>query len=67
MLKTKLTVHVPRDLLEYAKCYAAQNNTTMTNLIVAYLGRIPRQTLETAPIVRRLSGRLSKNVSMQDY
>ena len=41
MPKTKLTVRVPRDLIKNAKRYAAQNNTTLTNLIEAYLRRIP--------------------------
>ena len=68
MPETKLTVRVPRDLLENAKRYAAQNNTTLTNLIEAYLRRIPVQSaLEDAPIVRRLSGTLSQEASIQDY
>ena len=68
MEQTKLTVRVPRDLLENIKRYAAENNTTITDLIEAYLRRIPaQQSLDDAPIVRRLSGILSKNVSLQDY
>lgn len=68
MQETKLTVRVPRDLLENVKRYASQNNTTLTKLIEAYLRRIPVQApLENAPIVRRLSGALSQNVSIQDY
>jgi len=68
MDETKLTVHVPRDLLENVKLYAAQNHTTLTGLIEAYLRRIPAQhPLENAPIVRRLSGSLSPEVSIQDY
>jgi hypothetical protein len=68
MQETKLTVRVPRDLLENIKRYAAQNNTTITNLIEAFLRRIPaQQSLEEAPIVRRLSGTLSPNVTIQDY
>ena len=68
MEETKLTVRVPRDLLENAKRYAAQNDTTLTNLIEAYLRRIPaRQSLEKAPIVRRLSGTLPQDVTIQDY
>jgi hypothetical protein len=68
MNETKLTVRVPRELLENVKRYAAQNNTTLTNLIEAYLRRIPVQApLENAPIVQRLSGTLSKEVSVQDY
>jgi hypothetical protein len=64
----KLTVRVPRDLLENIKRYAAQNNTTLTDLIEAYLRSIPAQEpLVNAPIVRRLSGSLSQVVSVQDY
>ena len=68
MQETKLTVRVPRDLLENIKRYAAQNNTTLTDLIEAYLRRIPsQQSLENAPIVRRLSGTLPPDVTLQDY
>ena len=68
MEQTKLTVRVPRDLLENVKRYAAENNTTLTDLIEAYLRRIPAQgSLVDAPIVRRLSGTLSKGLSKRDY
>jgi len=68
MQETKLTVRVPRDLLENIKRYAAQNNTTLTDLIEAYLRRIPvQQPLDSAPIVRRLTGILSSDVTTQDY
>ena len=68
MEQTKLTVRVSRDLLENVKRYANQHNTTLTNLIEAFLRRIPAQEpLEEAPIVRRLSGILPKDVSLQDY
>jgi hypothetical protein len=68
MQETKLTVRVPRDLLENIKRYAAQNNTTLTDLIEAYLRHIPVQPpLDNAPIVRRLSGTLSPDITIQDY
>ena len=68
MDETKLTVRIPRNLVERAKSYAAKNNTTITNLIEAYLQRIPVQTtLSQAPIVQRLSGILSSKVSIEDY
>jgi hypothetical protein len=68
MQQTKLTVRVPRDLLENIKRYAAENNTTLTDLIEAYLRHIPAQEpLDKSPIVRRLSGTLSQVVSVQDY
>jgi len=68
MQETKLTVRVPRDLLENIKRYAARNNTTLTKLIRAYLQNIPAQApLEDAPIVLRLSGIVSQQVSTEDY
>ena len=68
MKVTKLTVRVPRELLDNVKRYAAQNNTTLTALIEAYLRRIPNQgEMKNAPIVRRLSGVLSQDVSTEDY
>ena len=68
MEQTKLTVRVPRDLLENVKRYAAENNTTITDLIETYLRRIPaKEPLNDAPIVRSLSGILPDNPSIQDY
>lgn len=68
-MDTKLTVRVPRNLLENAKRYANAHNTTLTELISAFLGRIPAEMgpLEQAPIVRQLSGLLSSNLSPEDY
>ena len=68
MKKVKLTVRVPPNLLENLKRYAAENNTTMTQLIEAYLESIPTSsTLEKAPIVRRLIGLLPPEISTEDY
>lgn len=68
MLKTKLTVRVEKELLENIKRYAEQHNTTLTDLIDVYLRHIPSQgSLADAPIVKRLSGAISANVSIRDY
>jgi hypothetical protein len=69
MQETKLTIRVPRKLLENAKRYARKQNTTLTQLINEYLVQIPApiEELEKAPIVRRLSGSLSQDVSIDDY
>jgi hypothetical protein len=68
-MDTKLTVRVPRKLLENAKVYANAHNTTLTRLISAYLERIPAElgSLEDAPVVRQLTGLLSPDVSVEDY
>jgi hypothetical protein len=69
MMETKLTVRVSRRLLDNAKRYARQNNTTLTELIAVYLQQIPAvgSGLEDAPIVRRLSGSIAPDVSVEDY
>ena len=66
---TKLTVRVPRELLERAKIYARENDTTLTRLVTIYLGQLPIETdaLANAPTVRRLSGSLSQEVDLEDY
>lgn len=69
MEQTKLTVRVPKAWLEDAKAYARQHNTTLTQLVSEYLRQLSSQSdfLADAPIVRRLSGILSQDVSLEDY
>ena len=66
---TKLTVRVPKELLERAKIFARENDTTLTRLITTYLGQLSGHTdpLADAPTVRRLSGSLSQEVGLDDY
>lgn len=68
-MDTKLTVRVPRRLLENAKRYAQVHQTTLTGLISAYLQQIPVdvEELQEAPLVRRLTGVLSPEISLEDY
>ena len=69
MTTTKLTVRVPRSVVEDAKDYARSHDTTLTRLISEYLRRLSADTdfLDGAPIVRRLSGTLSPEASVDDY
>lgn len=69
METTKLTVRVPKDLLEQAKQYAREHNTTITRLITMFLDQITTTSdpLAGVPIVKRLSGSLSADVSVDDY
>ena len=68
-METKLTVRVPRHLLANAKRYAQAHQTTLTELISTYLQQIPSESevLNHAPVVRRLTGLLSSDVSIEDY
>jgi hypothetical protein len=69
MEKTKLTVRVPRDLLEDAKRYAQEHDTSLTRLISEYLRRLSIEagSPQDAPVVQRLSGILSPDVDLADY
>jgi hypothetical protein len=69
METTKLTIRVSREVLDGAKRYAHENQTTLTRLVSEYLRRLTAETdpLANAPIVQRLSGTLSQNVSVEDY
>jgi len=68
-MDSKLTVKVPRHVLANAKRYAHAHQTTLTALISIYLRQIPieAEVLDKAPIVRRLTGVLSQDVSIGDY
>jgi len=69
METTKLTIRLQRDLLEQAKQYAHDHDTNLTRLINAYLRYVTSQEeiLVDAPVVRRLTGTLSQEVTIDDY
>jgi hypothetical protein len=69
MKDARLSVRVPRGVLEEAKQYARENRTTLTRLVSEYLRQLAdrRDPLADAPIVRRLSGTLSQTISVDDY
>ncbi len=64
-MEMKIIVRVQRRLVENAKRYASAHNTTLDELISAYLRRIPTgdETLDNAPIVRQLTGLLSEDIN----
>ena len=55
MEQTKLTIRLPRALVEGAKLYAKKHQTSLTRLILAYLRQLDSQEdpLADAPAVRR--------------
>lgn len=69
MEQTKLTVRLPRDLVEGAKRYAEDHDTTLTRLVSEYFRRLGTESgaLKDAPIVRRLSGILAQEATIGDY
>jgi hypothetical protein len=68
-MDAKLTVRAPRHLIANAKRYAQARQTTLTELISTYLQTIPAEpeVLDQAPMVRRLTGLLSPDLSNEDY
>ncbi len=69
MESTKLTIRIPRKVLERAKMYAREHQTSLTRLVSEYLQQLPVENdpLVNAPIVQRLSGLVSADVSIEDY
>ena len=66
---SKLTVRLNRRLIEDTKRYAAQHQTTVTQLIAAYLRYVTSQkpAPDDLPILKRLSGILPADVSTDVY
>ncbi len=66
---SKLTVRLNRRLIEDAKRYAEQHQTTVTQLIAAYLRYVTaqKQSPDDLPILRRLSGILPADISTDVY
>ncbi len=69
MEMTKLTIRVPIAVLERAKEYAENNQTSVTRLISQYLSQLPVENdyLQDAPIVQSLIGILSPETTIEDY
>jgi len=69
MERTKLTIRLDGELLEKAKRYARERNTTLTRLVSAYLRQLGSEddVLSDAPIVQRLSGILPPDTSIETY
>ena len=69
MNDARLTIRVPRSVLEDARQYAQENGTTLTRLVSEYLRQLGgrRDFLADAPTVQRLSGILSSEITVEDY
>jgi hypothetical protein len=69
MKDARLTIRVPHNVLEEARQYAIENQTTLTRLVSEYLRQLAarRDPLADAPTVRRLFGTLSQAISVEEY
>ena len=57
-MDTKLTLKLDNSIIEQAKTYAKDKNTSLSKLIESYLGKLvsPNDTQEVTPLVKSLSG-----------
>ncbi len=57
-MDTKLTLKLDHSIIEQAKNYAKDKNTSLSKLIESYLGKLvtPIDTHEVTPLVKSLSG-----------
>jgi hypothetical protein len=57
-MDTKLTLKLNGDIIEQAKTYAKNKNTSLSKLIESYLGLLidPNEKKEVTPLVKSLSG-----------
>ena len=62
------TIWVPASILARAKHYAQQQDTTLAQLVIAYLEQLATLAqLGNAPAVRSLTGSLPATVKAEDY
>ena len=57
-MDTKLTLKLDHSIIEQAKMYAKEKNTSLSQLIESYLGLLvdPKESPEVTPLVKSLSG-----------
>ena len=57
-MDTKLTLKLDSSIIEQAKLYAKEKNTSISKLIESYLGLLidPKERQDVTPLVKSLSG-----------
>lgn len=68
MEKTKLTLRIEKPIIEAAKDYAQQHNTTLSRLVAEFLRSLKlAEDRLTSPILEDLSGILPQEVSLEEH
>ena len=68
MEKTKLTLRIEKPIIESAKDYAQQHNTTLSRLVAEFLRSLKTAgTASKPPILEELSGILPADVSLKEH
>ncbi len=66
--KKKLTLSVDAQVIERARRYSREHNTSISQLVTTYLRQLDAPSdRESSPLVRRLRGFLPSDVSLEDY
>lgn len=63
--KKKLTIRVDARLIEQAKAYAATHNTSVSQLVEAYLLNLPDTASEHTPLTRQLTGIIPSDIDVE--
>jgi hypothetical protein len=67
MPKKKLTLSVDERVIKRAKRFSAKHETTVSRLVTDFLASLEEEHGEATPVVTRLRGILSPDVSREDY
>lgn len=68
MEKTKLTLRIEKPIIEAAKDYAHQHNTTLSRLVAEFLRALPQvEGRPSSPILDELSGILPAEASLEEH
>ena len=69
MEKTKLTLRIEKPVIELAKQYAGQHNTTLSKLVSEFLRTLNAQSgsRTKTPILEELTSLLPADVSQDEY
>lgn len=66
--KKKLTLSVDEEVIEHARRYSREHNTSISQLVTTYLSHLDAPPgREFSPLVQRLRGVLPDDVSIEDY
>lgn len=66
--KKKLTLSVDEDVIEKARRYSRQHNTSISQLVTTYLRHLDSPSDQAfSPLVQRLRGILPSDTSLDEY
>lgn len=63
----KLTLSVDEDVIDRARRYSQQHNTSISRLVTNYLAQLSSASGAATPIVSRLRGILPSDINLDEY